>query len=637
MRKSCYYIFFFAFGMMLFAFRSEAQQLKLGNNPTQINPASVLELQSYNQGLRLTRADTNAVNEIIAGLSPALQDSTNGMVIFQISDSSIYYRTGGYWRKLAITDSVGIQSLNGDKSRIQSVKLVTGANNYATPTLVDSTNGNHYLFLPFASSAYTGIVNTGGQTFGGPKTFANTLTLGQDLIANGSSGIDGQVLRSGGAGISPRWENMLLDSLYNVRITNPQNGDILLYNNVSNNWANTAGNGTFWQLNGNSGTDSTKNFLGTTDQRPLIFKANGSQVGYLGYGGVTGNNNVIFGYGSSITGNSSSSVAIGNGATVSQSTSIAIGKSANVTSPYSIALSYATASANNAIAIGYSSGASGGSSVALGYGASATASSSVALGPNTKSSGMTSVALGLGAQTQTPGSYSIAIGGSANAGNIQSIAIGYKSQASGNNATAIGANVNAWNPNTLLLGDTTGNIKVGIGTSSPSNTLTITAPSNNASGLTLTKLTSASPATTTPGAAILGVDNGGKVIVDSGSNISNNIPASPFTVLRTIGTPFLISGTRNAMVNYTIALTASYGLFSGPGTSEADLQISQYGTSWTTIATISINNAAFLSGSVTQTIILSGFVPKGYYTRINQIISGTGSVTYVAGQEMTLP
>lgn len=646
MRKPCYYIFLLVFCFLLIAFSSRAQQLKLGNNPTQINPASVLELQSYNQGLRLTRADTAAVNLVIATLTPALQDSTNGMVIFQVSDSSIYYRSGGFWQKLANVDSIGIQSLNGDKSKTQTVQLVVGTNNYASATLVDSTNGNHYLFLPYASSTYTGLVNTGTQIFGGGKTFANTLTLGQDLSTSGSSGISGQVLRSLGTGISPKWENILLDSLYNVKISSPTGGQFLQYNgtnwvnglmdtsNISNfylkvrnelsgtngwlynkttgvgqvdsskystlnfvknyysgtglinvnnsngqisftgtqnpgtvtnvtgtapiivtsgsttpnisitqagtssngylsstdwntfntkwngatnlitspntgdiltyngtTWINTSGNGVFWAIKGNSGTNPATNFLGTTDAQPLVFKANGIQVGYLGIGSAGGNNNVIFGNGSSISAGSTYSIAIGN-ANAGATYAVAIGDGAQATGNPSTSIGYFTsASGNSSLALGNNSTAAGSSSVALGSSAKTASgfSNGVAIGTNSNSANAAAVAIGnnatangsistaigygsaasanaafaLGYSSTASGSYSSALSSSATASGSQSTALGYQSKASASNSTAIGENTYAWNPNTLILGDTINNIKVGIGLNNPQYNLEV--------------------------------------------------------------------------------------------------------------------------------------------------------------------
>lgn len=180
MRKYLRHIFFsfLAFGLALSSFRSKAQQLKLGNNPTQINKAAVLELQSWNQGLRLTRVDTNAVNDIINSLpSAAEKDSTNGMIVFQVSDSSIYYRTGGYWRKLVMADSAGIISLNEDTVKHQTLELVTGTADYSSPRLIDSTLGRHFLFLPYASTSRIGIVSTGHQSWTGVKVFNDSVGI----------------------------------------------------------------------------------------------------------------------------------------------------------------------------------------------------------------------------------------------------------------------------------------------------------------------------------------------------------------------------------------------------------------------------------------------------------------------------
>ena len=33
-----------------------------------------------------------------------------------------------------------------------------------------------------------------------------------------------------------------------------------------------------WELNGNSGTNPSNNFLGTTDGQPLVLKANGTEA-----------------------------------------------------------------------------------------------------------------------------------------------------------------------------------------------------------------------------------------------------------------------------------------------------------------------------------------------------------------------
>lgn len=87
------------------------------------------------------------------------------------------------------------------------------------------------------------------------------------------------------------------------------------------------GSGQYWSLTGNSGTDSLTNFIGTTDNQPLVFRINDTIAGLLG-----NNGNVFFGKESG-AGNTTgySNVAIGNHALFSNtgiSNLVAIGDSA---------------------------------------------------------------------------------------------------------------------------------------------------------------------------------------------------------------------------------------------------------------------------------------------------------------------
>ena len=50
----------------------------------------------------------------------------------------------------------------------------------------------------------------------------------------------------------------------------------------------------FWTLMGNSGTDTAKNFIGTTDAQPLLFKVNNQKAGFLDFSDLS--HNTAFGY-----------------------------------------------------------------------------------------------------------------------------------------------------------------------------------------------------------------------------------------------------------------------------------------------------------------------------------------------------
>lgn len=53
------------------------------------------------------------------------------------------------------------------------------------------------------------------------------------------------------------------------------------WDNATTSWKGF-GNGSGWSLTGNTGTTPGTNFIGTTDNKPLVFKTNNIQSGYLG-------------------------------------------------------------------------------------------------------------------------------------------------------------------------------------------------------------------------------------------------------------------------------------------------------------------------------------------------------------------
>ncbi|RAJ87336.1 hypothetical protein CLV59_10185 [Chitinophaga dinghuensis] len=79
-------------------------QLKIGDNPSTINKASVLELESLRQGLLLPRI----VDTTLAPLNAA----PDGMIIFFTQNKSLLVRRNGYWSKLADSLSLTANSWN---------------------------------------------------------------------------------------------------------------------------------------------------------------------------------------------------------------------------------------------------------------------------------------------------------------------------------------------------------------------------------------------------------------------------------------------------------------------------------------------------------------------------------------------
>ncbi|GAA0555054.1 hypothetical protein [Chitinophaga japonensis] len=102
----------------------QAQQLKLGNNPTVIQKSALLELESTTQGLLLTRiSDTSATSPISA--------AADGTIIYFTPDSSLRVRAGGKWVKVNTGTGNGTVTLGGDLSGTGTGTVPATINNQA--------------------------------------------------------------------------------------------------------------------------------------------------------------------------------------------------------------------------------------------------------------------------------------------------------------------------------------------------------------------------------------------------------------------------------------------------------------------------------------------------------------------------
>ena len=209
-----------------------------------------------------------------------------------------------------------------------------------------------------------------------------------------------------------------------------------------------------WLLNGNSGTNPASNFLGTTDNQPLVFRVNNVRHGYLSNSSIflgsnagqfnTANGNI--GIGSGTLGkntNKGRMVAIGDSALYNNGTSQdAASSSENVAIGYRALYSNINGGGNTAIGTNALEKSDGYYNVAVGYAAmysSTTGGSNSAIGVwalFNNTSGSSNCAFGRNALlNNTTGSQNIAIGQSSLQGNsigIYNTAVGYASLASNN-------------------------------------------------------------------------------------------------------------------------------------------------------------------------------------------------------------
>lgn len=230
-----------------------------------------------------------------------------------------------------------------------------------------------------------------------------------------------------------------------------------------------------WTLFGNSGTNSTTNFIGTTDAQDLVLKRNNI------FSGLLSTSNTAFGVNAfNPTSTGLSNTAIGTNAlklNAGGGFNVAIGTSAlstNSVGSGNTALGYNALSAN----------ISGASNVAIGFQSLTNndmGDQNVAIGNrsiNTLTNSIGNVGVGNAVlSTFTSGNYNVALGYYAGATNSLIIAgnhnvfVGANSNSSANNltnATAIGYNSKVGQSNALILGGTGADaVNVGINTINP--------------------------------------------------------------------------------------------------------------------------------------------------------------------------
>lgn len=295
-------------------------------------------------------------------------------------------------------------------------------------------------------------------------------------------------------------------------ITTPATG-LLVYDNTlslfyfytGSAWAPIATSGSDWSINGNSGTTSGTNFIGTTNNTSLDIRTNNiihtriritGQIEVLNTG-----NSVYLGENAGINDDLSNRRSTGVGynalaSVVSATGNTAVGYQALklTTAGNNTGIGYQVLSANTTgdwnSAMGQNAmvnSTTGAWNVAVGaqtLSGSNTGNSNVAVGYNSLSgntSGSENVGIGPNALTgNTSGSNNIAIGSGAltsNTTGINNIAIGRLADvSSGNltNAIAIGYNAKVAQSNSLILGGIGADaVKVGIGITTPLSTLDV--------------------------------------------------------------------------------------------------------------------------------------------------------------------
>lgn len=286
----------------------------------------VLQVKSQNASSLIkvhNVANTSQMNAIVNPNTGNLIYVTENSTMYQY-DGANWIATGGSSNSWNITGNSGINSLNNFIGTLDNNDLSIRTNNILRLTLKTGGTNDFKLLFPkivffpasgLSNSAVIGIDGTQGRlriTAGDDDTFDNSLGASVDLHGNNAqNGFEGRLDLVAGGGASGTEQGINFYTTNNLRATilgngnfgintnnptsrfhingsgfryvdgNQGNGRVLTSDaNGNASWQNSSSGGTSgWSLTGNniSGTD----FLGTSNNQPIRFRANNSEVARL--------------------------------------------------------------------------------------------------------------------------------------------------------------------------------------------------------------------------------------------------------------------------------------------------------------------------------------------------------------------
>ncbi|HEX5150939.1 MAG TPA: tail fiber domain-containing protein [Parafilimonas sp.] len=254
----------------------------VGIGTTSPNSSSLLEIKSTTKGVlipRMTKAQRDAI------VTPA-----TGLLIYQTNGTTgFYYYNGSAWNAI---------STKGANASLSNLKTPTAVNVNLLP------DGNSIRNLGSSSLKWKDV-NLYNLKFNDATTQTTAFvpyTPGTGISISGTNIInttpDKTVALSNGTGIT------VTGAYPNFTITNSKPDKTVVLNNgtgisVTGTYPTFTVSSTIsqgWSLTGNAGTDSSVNFLGTTDAHNLVFRVGNLQAGLIEYSTCcSGKRNTAFG------------------------------------------------------------------------------------------------------------------------------------------------------------------------------------------------------------------------------------------------------------------------------------------------------------------------------------------------------
>lgn len=301
--------------VLLFSAILASAQVKIGANPTDVNPNSILELESSNKGLLLPRVSLTSTTSFAP-----LAAHVSGMTVYNTATTGdvlpgIYTSNGTKWVAVAIQDT---SATAGGIINTSAQTLGAGAKTFTSDLKVNEVTVGKGAGAVYTNTAIGNLdlsANTVGSynTANGYNALKNN-TTGSYNNANGSNAL-------------------LFNTIGNL---NTATGSSTLLFNTMGNFNTAMGNHAIYS--NESGNENT-----AIGNDALLFNTTGSKNTAIGSrsmnGNSTGSYNTSLGSDIYCTGDFSNSTAIGSGAFINSSNTIRIGNSSIISASVQVAWS----------------------------------------------------------------------------------------------------------------------------------------------------------------------------------------------------------------------------------------------------------------------------------------------------------
>ncbi|HVT62753.1 MAG TPA: hypothetical protein VHD33_04610 [Legionellaceae bacterium] len=299
-------------------------QVKIGDNATTINSASLLELETTNKGFVLPRvslSSTSSSSPLPAGLLTATVVYNTNSGITGGSGTGIYYWDGSEWNFITNTSTTASNywSLTGNSGTSAGANFLGTTDGNALVFKVNNTSVGYFGVPGSVSSISLGSGSSLGSTAfqataigaGAQATANNSLALGYNSTASTQDAI------GIGDNAQAKTNNEAIAIGHNSTTTSYQGISLGVGSTSSNNQAIAVG--TSSTASGYQGIAIGNSSSATTNNNALAIGVSANATGYQ---------STAIGNGASAT--AQNSTAIGNGATTNTANTLILGNGANV-------------------------------------------------------------------------------------------------------------------------------------------------------------------------------------------------------------------------------------------------------------------------------------------------------------------